>query len=420
MGKSITIAAICGSLLAAPAAIGQTPPGAALTERVESLQLLELARQTVALHPEILAAAAAVDASSAMRDAMARPLFNPEFALEFEDRVHETRVLAVNQTFDIAGRRTARTNAAGHDRDRAAAELAGVRRRIAGELLYLLGDYWTATSQDALAETRIDLMRAFAELTLQRRQAGDLTQVELNSANLAYAQAEVAHATAESALAAADQALRAVAPPPAPPAWPALPLDLQPVPGDPGMVERLLAELPELRARQAEVARARATVDLRVRERRPAPTVTFGAGEEDQEHYLALTFTMPLNIRNRYNHEIAAARAELSLFERAAENTRVRARHRMLAASERYRHTREAWLSWQRSGEPNQSQQAELLERLVQAGELSTTDYLVQLNQTLDAAMDALELRREFWRAWFEWLGASGQIDAWLGLDTGG
>ncbi len=420
MGKSITIAAVCGSFLAATAATGQTPPGAGLTERAGSSQLLELARRTVALHPEVLAAAAAVEASNATRDAMARPLFNPELAIEFEDRVHETRVVAVNQTFDISGQRAARTSVAGHDRDRAAAELAGVRRRIAGELLYLLGDYWTATSQDALAETRIGLMRAFAELTLQRRQAGDLTQVELNSANLAYARAEVAHATAESALAAADQALRAVAPSPAPEAWPALPVELQPAPSDPGIVERLLAELPELRARQAEIARARATVELRIRERRPNPTVTLGAGEEDQEHYVALAFTMPLNVRNSYNHEVAAARAELSLFERSAENTRLRARHRVLAAGERYRHTREAWLSWQRSGEPNQTQQAELLERLVQAGELSTTDYLVQLNQTLDAAMDALELRREFWRAWFEWLGASGQIDAWLGLDTGG
>ena len=418
MGKSTTIAAVCGSFLAAAAATGQTPPGAELTERAGSSQLLELARRTVALHPEVLASVAAVDASSAMRDAMARPLFNPELALEFEDRVHETRILTVNQTFDISGRRAARTNAAGHDQDRATAELAGVRRRIAGELLYLLGDYWTATSQDALAETRIDLMRAFAELTLQRRQAGDLTQVELNSANLAYARAEVAHATAESALAAADQALRAVVPSPVPEAWPALPVELQPAPSNPGIVEGLLAELPELRARQAEVARAQATVELRIRERRPNPTVTLGAGEEDREHYVALAFTMPLNVRNRYNHEVAAARAELSLFERSAENTRLRARHRMLAAGERYRHTREAWLAWQRSGEPNQAQQAELLERLVQAGELSTTDYLVQLNQTLDAAMDALELRREFWRAWFEWLGASGQIDAWLGLDT--
>ena len=43
----------------------------------------------------------------------------------------------------------------------------------------------------------------------------------------------------------------------------------------------------------------------------------------------------------------------------------------------------------------------------------------MQLNQTLDAAMNALELRREFWRSWFEWLDASGQTDAWLGLDTG-
>ena len=99
-----------------------------------------------------------------------------------------------------------------------------MRRSIAGELLRLLGEYWTAAALDELVETRISLMRSFADLALQRSQAGDLTQVELNSANLAYAQAEIAHAAAESARAGVDQSLRAVVPIPVSAEWPSLPL----------------------------------------------------------------------------------------------------------------------------------------------------------------------------------------------------
>ena len=411
------LAASCGALLMAGPASPQSP---AVTQRVESPELLELARQTVFRHPEVLAARAGVDASSALRSAAERPLYNPEIALEFEDRLHhETRVLAINQTVDIAGQRGARASVAAHDSERAASQLTAVHRRIAGEFLNLLGDYWTATSQDELAETRIGLMRSFADLTLRRRQAGDLTQVELNSANLAYAQAEIAHATAESARTAADQALRAVAAVPPPASWPVLPVELQPVAVDGPVLERLLAELPEIRTRRAEAARAAAAVELRVRERRANPVLSVGVGEEDDEGFLAFNVSMPLNVRNRYVQEVAAARAEQTMFEREAENTEVRARQRLFAARERYRLTREAWMSWRQSGEPSLAGQAELLERLVVAGELSTTDYLVQLNQTLDAAMNALELRREFWRSWFEWLDASGQTDAWLGLDAG-
>lgn len=412
-----TVAAVCGVLLVVAPASPQSP---SVTQRVESPELLELARQTVFRHPEVLAARAAVDASSALRSAAARPLYNPEIDIEFEDRIHhETRILALSQTVDIAGQRGARASVAAHESDRAASQLTAARRRIAGEFLHLLGDYWTAASQDELAETRIGLMRSFADLTLRRRQAGDLTQVELNSANLAYAQAEIAHATAESARTAADQALRAVATATPPTSWPALPVALQPIAVDGPLLERLLAELPEVRTRRAEAAKAAATVELRMRERRANPILSLGVGEEDDESFVAFNVSMPLNIRNRYTEEVAAARAEQTMSEQEAENTEVRARQRLFAAAERYRLTSEAWMSWRKSGEPSLTGQAELLERLVLAGELSTTDYLVQLNQTLDAAMNALELRREFWRSWFEWLDASGQTDAWLGLDTG-
>ncbi len=412
-----TLAAACGALLMAAPASPQNP---SVTQRVESPELLELALRTVSRHPEVLATRAAVDASSALRSAAERPLYNPEIDIEFEDRIHhETRILSLNQAVDIAGQRGARASVAAHDSDRAALQLTAVRRRIAGEFLHLLGDYWTAASQDQLAETRIGLMRSFADLTLRRRQAGDLTQMELNSANLAYAQAEIAHATAESARTAADQALRAVAAAPPPASWPALPIELQPIIVDGPVLERLLAELPEVRTRRAEAARAAAAVELRVRERRANPLLSLGVGEEDDESFIAFNISMPLNIRNRYVQEVVAARAEQTMSEREAENTEVRARQRLFAARERYRLTREAWTSWRQSGEPSLAGQAELLERLVLAGELSTTDYLVQLNQTLDAAMNALELRREFWRSWFEWLDASGQTDAWLGLDTG-
>ena len=39
----------------------------------------------------------------------------------------------------------------------------------------------------------------------------------------------------------------------------------------------------------------------------------------------------------------------------------------------------------------------------------------MQLNATLDVQVSALALRETLWRAWFEWLWASGQVDAWLG-----
>ncbi|MAT84314.1 MAG: ABC transporter permease, partial [Gammaproteobacteria bacterium] len=75
-----------------------------------------------------------------------------------------------------------------------------------------------------------------------------------------------------------------------------------------------------------------------------------------------------------------------------------------------------AWDDWERTGQVSLRRQTDLLRRLWEAGELSTTDYLVQLRQTLDVRESALDLRFALWEAWFEWLQASGRLDTWLGV----
>lgn len=193
--------------------------------------------------------------------------------------------------------------------------------------------------------------------------------------------------------------------------WPLLPLELPPVSIDDARLGQFIDALPELRALRLDATAAQAIVDLRDRERRPNPTFAFTAGEEDHEHRIGLSVSLPLHLRNNFSNEVSAAMARHSQAEMNAE---VRARGRILGAGERYRHTREAWESWLQTGTPSLERQSELLEQLMLAGELSATEYLVQLNQTLDVAMNALELRRELWMSWFEWLAASGEVETWL------
>ena len=171
-----------------------------------------------------------------------------------------------------------------------------------------------------------------------------------------------------------------------------------------------------MRALRLDATTAEAVVDLRNRERRPNPTLAFTTGEEDHEYRIGLSVSIPLHLRNNFSNEVAAAKARRFEAEMVAESGEIRARRRILAAGERYRHTRQAWESWLQTGESSLARQSELLEQLMLAGELSTTEYLVQLNQTLDAAMNALELRRELWMSWFEWLAASGEVEAWLDI----
>ena len=55
-----------------------------------------------------------------------------------------------------------------------------------------------------------------------------------------------------------------------------------------------------------------------------------------------------------------------------------------------------------------------MLEKLWRAGEISTSDYLVQLKQNLDTALSALALESQAWQAWLDYLAAAGRLTDWL------
>lgn len=382
--------------------------------------LRNLISETLEKNPGIQAARAAVEAAEARVRGADQPLYNPELALDAEQAETRSATLGLSQAIDWADKRGARTGVADAELDQVRAEYATVRQQLTGELLAALGRYHAAADVQRLAQQRLELMQRFLELAEKRRRAGDLNQVELDLARLAHTQATLQLSRTASDLAEAEQALAAVTGEPRRD-WPALPGDL-PALDDIDAVT-LLANLPALRVEQGRVGAARASVTLRTRERRPDPTVGLRAGQErafrngndDAYGAVGLTLSIPLYVRNDFRAEVEIAGAELIQAEQSLQDRYRRARAQLLSAAERYRLSRGAWQGWLSIGQASLGSQVELLERLWQAGEMSTTDYLVQLNQTLDTRIDALEVQGRLWSAWAEWLVASGQADAWLG-----
>lgn len=380
--------------------------------------LIQFVQTVVEANPRVQAARAALEASAAFRDAASRPLYNPELSLDAENSDTDTRALGISQTLDWGGKRKARTAVAESDRLVVEAEYLAARWAVTVELLDGLAQHQTGAERDALAKSRQQLMDEFAALAQRRFDAGDLAQVELDLARLASTDARIQRATAGAGLAEARQSVRNLTPRSAVAQWPTLPGALPALPESAEDPQSLVLALPEVLAARRQVETADAVVELRRRERRPDPTLSLAGGEEDGEALIGLNVTIPLFVRNRFNHEVTAALAERSQAQQIADDVMQRAYARLISAAERYDLSRGAWGDWQQTGEASLSRQTEQLQRLWEAGELSTTDYLVQLTATLDVQESALDLREALWRAWFEWLWASGQVDAWLGQGT--
>jgi len=377
--------------------------------------LIQFVQSVVESNPRVQAARAALEASGAFRDAASRPLYNPELSVDAENTDVETRTVGISQTLDWGGKRKARAAVAESDRLVVEAEYLAARWDITVELLDGLAQHQTGEERDALAESRQQRMDEFAALAQRRFDAGDLAQVELDLARLASTDARIQKATAGAGLAEARQAVRNLTPRSAVAQWPRLPEALPALPNSAEDPQSLVLALPEVLAARREVETADAVVELRRRERRPDPTLSLTGGDEDGESLVGMNVTIPLYVRNRFSHEVTAALAERSQAQRLADDVMQRAHARLVSAAERYELSRGAWGDWASTGQASLTRQTEQLKRLWQAGELSTTDYLVQLTATLDVQESALDLREALWRAWFEWLWASGQVDAWLG-----
>ncbi len=393
-------------------AVADSPLGAARADDA----LVRFVQTVVDANPRVRAASAGLEASDARRNAASRPLYNPNVSAGAENAEVNTYTLGISQSLDWNDKRSARTAIAESNRLVVEAKYLAARWAVAVELLEGLSQHQTGLARDELAEARQRLMNEFATVAKRRFDAGDLNQVEVYLASLAYTDARIQKATAAAALAEARQAIRSLSPHSTPSEWPLLPTQMPTLPDSAARPQSLALALPEVLAARRQVDVADATVNLRRREQRPDPTVNMEGGKEGGDLLIGLNVTIPLFVRNRFNNEVNAAIAERSQLENASDNVLQRAHARLVSAAERYELARGAWGDWELTGQKSLEGQSDQLRKLWQAGELSTTEYLVQLRQTLDVQESALDLQQVLWRAWFEWLWASGQVDAWLGL----
>ena len=405
---------LCGLILMSWTTLGAETT--VLEKARASVALTRFVQAVVDSNHRVQAARAGLEASSALRDAASRPLYNPEFSLDAENAAAKTRTLAISQTLDWGGKRKARTAVAELDRLVAEMEYLTARWAVAVDLLNGLAQYQTGVERNRLAETRQQLMEEFAMLAQRRFEVGELNPVELDLAILTLTEARIQKAMAAADLAEARQAVYSLGPRTPEAQWPSLPEKLPEVIEQGTDPQALVLALPEVVAARHRVNAADAVVVLQRRERRPDPTLSLTGGYEDGKRLIGLGLSFSLPLLNRFTHEVTAARAERDQAQQLADDAIQMARAFLVSAAERYELSRSAWDEWEHMGRKSLDRQSEQLRRLWKAGDLSTAHYLAQLEQTIHVRESALDLHEQVWQAWFEWLRASGQVDAWLGL----
>ena len=369
----------------------------------------------VANHPDVKASYESLRAAEAEATAAGRPLYNPELSFEAENSEEQTRTLGLSQTLDWTRKNKSQGLMASADHEIAEATYKLTRWEVTTDLLRFLAAFDLGGEREVLANERAVLMDDFSEIAIQRFDAGDLTSVEMNLASLSVTEAKMQKANAMASLAEARQQVLSFLPP-STVGWPKLG-ETFPLPPGKG-VGGDVSDLPENIIANLEARRADEEVRLRKKERKPDPTLGLIGGKEGDADLVALSFSMPLHIRNNFSAEVSAALARSEQSKQQRDGTRRHTTARVRSAETRYRISYEAWTEWEDVGLKSLAEQRSELNKLWESGELNATEYLVQLRQTLDVQETVLELRLELWESWFEWLRASGRVESWLQGET--
>ncbi|HPE31536.1 MAG TPA: TolC family protein [Parvularculaceae bacterium] len=404
---------ICGPLLAAFAAWGLGAASAQESAAEPGPTLGQFLEDAARNHPRLEEARAELDAAEARGRANSRPLYNPEFEGEFsdsEDDADDSRSIGLSKAFDITNKRATRAKGARSAVDAASFTFEAEKRALFADLLTALADYQARKRLSDLAAERADVAREFSSIADRRAEAGDLSKSERLAAQLSFSQAIAEQTTARSEFSEARQALTALVGE-VMPAWPVLP---DPPAAAPPLDMTLVRRLPELRAAEARADALSAEIRFAKKARIPDPTIGAAYGREGDADFAGVRLSVPIPVFASGQAEVDEARAERIAAEQAIRNQLRNAEARLVEASGRFAVAAGTWRAWMRDGSDVLGEQRRVLDQLWRSGDITAVEYLVQLDQTYSAERAGIELQGSLWRAWIDWLDASGTLNEWM------
>ncbi len=376
--------------------------------------LVRFLKSVLESNPKVLKAKAAVDEARALARDKRLPIYNPALELEHERTDIESNSIGVTQSIDWRGKRRTRAKIGNLKLQVAELEYQLARLQTGVSLLVALSNYQKAAALYKLAKKRLRIMKQLKNLAARRFQAGDLSPVERDLTTLAFVDAQTKKNQANINLVHAEQNLVNVVGSKLT-HWPTVSFNRIPkIDSSLYTSEESLYSLPMIRIAQLKIQVAQNEIMLEKKRRSGDPTIGIKTGEEGREKLTGFTLSIPLNVRNTGKAKVQAANALYIQAKRQGQQEMRNAKSSIRSSEQGYTLTLNAWKVWKRTGRTSLSRRYHQLQRLWQARELSTTDYLIQVKQTLETESSGIELKNRLIIAWTHWLKATAGLERWL------
>ncbi|WP_415889850.1 TolC family protein [Neptuniibacter sp. SY11_33] len=351
-----------------------------------------------------------VTAANAELTAAQQPVYNPELELSYEDKNERAYQATLSQTIDLFDKRDTRSQIAALQQQITTLEQQQSQNQISASALTLLLETRRAKALLSLADDQLQISQRLIKLTQQRLYAGDATQIDLDIVKLSLSEVLQTKAAVQQSLHnyQAEQTvllgdLIPILPQPLPYTLPKQPDFAQ-----------LSQQHPAVRTYGVKTQQAQLKVQQSVKESKAEPTLGLGFGQDGDDDVVALSISFPLNIRNSYSAEVDAANARAKTSDLALAQVRIDTETALQRSWSSLKQQQALQQIWQKPGQRSLVQLNRQLEKLWKLGELTTTNYLQnlqQLNQTLAADIN---LNTESDIRLIDWLSTSNQLQDWL------
>ena len=157
----------------------------------------------------------------------------------------------------------------------------------------------------------------------------------------------------------------------------------------------------EVMRKAAELARLKGKAE---------PTIGLNGGKSSGDTVIGVTLSIPLNIRNNFSAEARAANRQALAAEAGYHSVLRKQRAAIRATKATMSEYETRFLRWQTLMQGRGESSGNLLEKQWRNRDMSTTEYLLSLQQRTDGLTAGIELHTQFQMARIEWLLQTGQM----------
>ena len=243
----------------------------------------------------------------------------------------------------------------------------------------------------------------------KRQQAGDLGSIDAELTFLSLSQQLAQVAEAEAAIQKAEIRVRELLPAWAPTRG-GIPDDFWPSQPDLTSDQELLQH-PAVASAHARWQSLKEEAEVTRRTAKAEPTFGVNSGRDGGESVVGLTFSIPLNVRNNFSAETRATERIALEAEARFQAIYRKQRFDWQAAQATWQRFEQQYRRWQEVVQGRVENSAELLKRQWRTGDLSTTNYLLALNQRTESLLAGIELEKQTRLALTEALQQSGHLN---------